>query len=343
LTTLLVTACGNEPIPTPYVAEEFVVCNASGSQEFPSISGDIVVWVDHRSDNGGFDDYGDIYGYNLSDGMEFPICTNEKSQGSPDIDRAIVVWTDDRNYYSDIYGYNLSTESEFIICNESHNQGAPSVSGDTVVWMDDRGGIEDVSYIHGYYLNTGEVFPISTYQSLKIFPSIYNNMVTWVDFRSMDLSTISQQPQPIWNTEIYCFNLSSGLEFAVTDDETMQDLPGADIYGVTLVWGECGEGLCSIYSYDLTEQTKSTLSTSRDAMHEPSIYGDIVVWTDFRNGNGDIYGYNLETGEEFAICTAPGYQTNPAIYGNIVVWEDDREELDNRYDIYGARLTFDNP
>jgi beta propeller repeat protein len=209
--------------------------------------------------------------------------------------------------------------------------------------MDDRGDIDHITYIYGCHLSAGEVFPVSTYQSMKMFPSVYGDLVTWLDFRKVDLSTLSQQPQPVLNTEIYGCNLSSLLEFAITDDEIMQDMPGADMYNDTLVWSECNEGLCVIYSYDLLTQTKATLSTSHDALVAPAIYGNVVVWNDYRNGNGDIYGYNIKTGEEFAICTDPGQQQNPAIYENIVVWEDDRNELPNTYDIYGARLTFDNP
>ena len=342
-TTITVIGCGNEPIATPYVAEEFVVCNASGNQGSPRISGDIVVWADNRNGNT------DIYGYNLSDSSEFAICTNSSDQTNPDVNHEsdAVVWQDNRNGNDDIYGYNLLTEAEFVICNESHDQGSPSISGNIVVWIDDRAGEEYNSYIYGYNLSNGEEFPISTYQSLKFFPSIYKDIVTWLDFRKVDLASGARENL---NLEIYACNLSSGTEFAITDDELMQEPPGADIYGDTMVWSECNqsESVCGIYSYDLTMHTKTALTTSRDALRSPVIYGDIVVWEDYRNGNGDIYGYNLKTGEEFAICTDPSYQQNPAIYGNIVVWEDDRDEVANTYgskpyDIYGARLTFDNP
>jgi len=344
-TSLAAVGCGKEQIATPYVAEEFVICNASGNQDSPRISGDIVVWRDDRGGNN------DIYGYNISDSSEFPVCTNASDQWNPDIDHAsdAVVWKDNRNGNGDIYGYNLKTETEFVICNESHVQGAPSISGNIVVWIDDRDGEEYTSYIYGYNLSSGEEFPINTYlstnsiyYSTKMFPSIYKDTVIWLDFREINHSADYQQLEAVLNTEIYGYNLSSDVEFAITDDEYTQGPPGADIYDDILVWSEChyNESVCIIYSYNLTTHTKSALTTSRDAIAAPVIYGDIVVWGDYRNGNWDIYGYNLKTGGEFAICTDPGYQSPPAISGNIVVWTDNRN---GNGDIYGARLTFDNP
>jgi TolB protein len=341
-TLLAAIGCSSKSTATPYVAEEFVACNASGNQITPHISGDIVVWEDDRNGNA------DIYGYNLSDSSEIAICTNISDQSKPDVDHEsdAVVWQDNRNGNYDIYGYNISARTEFIICNESNDQGTPSISGDTVVWMDGRDDIGNVNYIYGYNLSSGEEFPISTYQTLnsaylssKMFPSIYKDTVTWLDFRKVNLSAHRQQPDTAFNTEIYGYNLSSSLEFAITDDEYTQDPPGAAIYGDILVWSECNESICGIYSYNLTTHTKSALTTSHETLRAPVIYGNIVVWEDYRNGNGDIYGYNLATGEEFAICTDPGYQSDPAISGNIVVWSDKRN---GNSDIYGARLTFDN-
>ena len=338
---LAAIGCETKPIATPYVAEEFVVCNASGNQTAPHISGDIVVWTDDRNGND------DIYGYNRSNGHEFPICTDNNTQNRISIDRHTVVWTDDRNGNDDIYGYNLATKNEFVVCNESHAQSSPAVSGDIVVWSDSRRA-DNTSDIYGYNLSSGEEFPISTYQTInstylssKMFPSIYKDTVTWLDFRKINLSAHRQQPETAFNTEIYGYNLSSSLEFAITDDEYTQDPPGADIYGNILVWSEChqNESACGIYCYNLTTHAKSALTTSHDALGTPVIYGNIVVWEDYRNGNGDIYGYNLATGKEFAICTNPGYQSDPVISGNIVVWTDYRN---GNPDIYGARLTFDN-
>ena len=46
--TATTIGCGHEPVPTPYVAEEFAICTNAGEQFFPAISGDIVVWMDNR-------------------------------------------------------------------------------------------------------------------------------------------------------------------------------------------------------------------------------------------------------------------------------------------------------
>ena len=84
---------------------EFPICTASADQQYPVISGDIVVWHDKRHGNGS------IYGYNLSASYEFPICTNPFEQNSPDVSGDVVVWADFRNAGEfpnvDIYGATL--------------------------------------------------------------------------------------------------------------------------------------------------------------------------------------------------------------------------------------------
>ena len=347
-TTIVAIGCGkNEPIATPYVSEEFVVCNASGNQAGPRISGDIIVWADYR------DGAADIYGYNLSDRNEFPICTNSSSQDGPDIDGDIVAWWDARNvdygsnWNSDIYGYNLSTKNEFVICNESHDQGGPSISGNIVVWLDERGDLDCGNYIYGSDLisSVQPEFPINTLPFTKLFPYISGETVVWTDFRNSNISCGQATTEGI-NLDIYGYNLSSSNEFPICINPSIQTQSA--ISGNIVVWEDGRNGDSDIYGYDLDTGNEFSICTVKGTQLNPAIHGDIVVWADYRNGNGDIYGYNLKTGEEFAICTDPGNQQSPSIYGNVVVWEDDRDEVADTYyakpyDIYGARLTFDNP
>lgn len=122
------------------------------------------------------------------------------------------------------------------------------------------------------------------------------------------------------------------------------------ISGEIVIWnderhGDHQSGNSGIYGYNLSTHSGFTISNTSLALSAPAISGDVVVWADDRNQNTNqsdilnIYGYNLTTHTEFPICTKPGAQYSPAVSGNIVVWQ---EWKNNQYNIYGARLTFDN-
>jgi beta propeller repeat protein len=105
---------------------------------YPSIYGTFVVWHDRRNNN-----Y-DIYGYNLSTGIEFQITMDENDQLEPAIYRNTVVWHDKRNGSYDIYGYNLSEKEEFQITTNPYFQQFPALYEDICVWYDSRHGNSDI-------------------------------------------------------------------------------------------------------------------------------------------------------------------------------------------------------
>ena len=260
---------------------DFIICEAEGAQEYPKISGDIVVWQDNR--NGGYDDF-DIYGYNLSSATEFPICTNLSEQRHPDVSGDIVVWQHLHHYNIyhnnssssasryDIHGYDLTTSTEFIICNNSSDQLYPAISGDVVVWQDARSGLDDWD-IYGYNLTTSTDFIICNNSSDQLYPAISGDVVVWQDYRPYKINSSSSSSR-------------------------------YDIHG-----------------YDLTTSTEFIICNNSSSQTAPAISGDIVVWVDERNGNYDIYGYNLSSSTEFPICTQSFHQWRPAVSGDVVVWQ----------------------
>jgi beta propeller repeat protein len=110
----------------------------------PDVSGNIIVWRDHREEIGW-----DIWGVDLTTGTEFPICTNEAEQSAPAIEGGLVVWVDMRNGDPDIYGYDLAKGVEFPICIAPGEQSFPAISGSLVVWDDNRSGPRN---IYGAYI-----------------------------------------------------------------------------------------------------------------------------------------------------------------------------------------------
>ena len=115
----------------------FPICTDSEAQQYPAISGNVVVWSDSRNDFGDGTKL-DIYGYDLNTSTEFHIASDPVALAMPAISGNIVVWYSYRNGNADIYGYDLSTSTEFPICTDSAHQRYPAISENIVVWEDGR-------------------------------------------------------------------------------------------------------------------------------------------------------------------------------------------------------------
>jgi len=185
------------------VKTRFPICTNEARQEDVAISGNTIIWVDHR--DGGY--IYDIYGYDLSAGTEFPVTTIQPPSGpwrGPSIDGNFIVWEDDKEgnwekYGYNIHGYSLTTKMQFPICADSSQQACPKVSGDIVVWTDNRNGNGD---IYGFNLSTKKEFPICTNEAYQGWADICGNIVVWEDERN-------------GNSDVYGYDISTGKEFPV--------------------------------------------------------------------------------------------------------------------------------
>ncbi len=163
-------------------------------QEKPAISGNIVVWEDHRRLYGNYS----IYGINTSGGdpatwIEKPVCSVDGDKTVPAINGDIVVWQDYRTgyNYSHIHSAYFSTTADFWNSTRDDSfvdqQFSPSIFGDTVVWLDtwpDFG-----TYIGMYNGTTRETkepltSTLTNILSTDSTPRIYQNRVVWQDIRS---------------------------------------------------------------------------------------------------------------------------------------------------------------
>jgi len=142
--------------------------------------------------------------------------------------------------------------SAFVVAIDN-DQTHPAIHGNWAVWQDDYNGDWDILGD-----NIGDPF----YQQQPIcdqlgsdssYPAIWNNVVVWQDNRN-------------GNWDIYAHNLTTKMEFQVTDNTR--------------------------------DQTKPTISFSEELNQY------VVVWQDNRNGNWDIYGALLN-GAEVAGCVSP--------------------------------------
>jgi beta propeller repeat protein len=325
--------------------DEFVVCDDPARQWIPSAAGGLVVWIDDRNADG------DVYGYDLAGQTEVVISDAAGDQSIAHTDGSTVVWYDSRNATTapDIYGYDLTSQTEFTICTESHSQLNPKVSGHYVVWQDSRAGSSDQN-IYGYDLDADTEFLICNAEESQVGPAIHGDIVVWMDYRNEFF------PPGCWpdcNTDIYGYDLSTGTEFVICDEEHFQGYPA--VYGDTVVWVDGRNGNYDLYGYDLATHQEFTICLEPHDQISASINENWIVWSDKRNEadpagcgancNYDLYGLRRGTGTELALVVHPAQQFQQALDGNLLYWSDKRNEADPEgcgsacnYDIYGAAL-----
>jgi len=288
---------------------KFPICQDPGWQRCPKVSGNIVVWEDLKDVNNG---NWDIYGKDLSTGVEFPICTAIYDQSSPSVSGNIVVWADPRQGAEDctkkiIYGYNLSTKTEFSIpWEQGYKQEKPVVSGDWIVYCE--GGVR----VSGYNLSTRDKVIIAENQLFPDF-DIDNSRVVWSSYTA-----------PL---DIMGYDLAKGESFSVCLDVAEQRNPV--ISGNFVAWMDYRDGNWDIYGKDLSIGKEFPICTEAQDQYLGDISGDIVVWEDSR---GRIYGYDLITGVE-TFYTA-GF--TPAIDGDLLIFGKYASSFND--DIYGAYI-----
>lgn len=159
--------------------KEKAVSPKGGSAGSCDISGNVVIWQDHR--NGNFD----IYSYNLSTRKEKRITTNSADQGLPKISGNNVVWFDYRNgaLNADIYAYNLKTRRTVAVSKAAGMQWFPNISGSRIVWMDERNG-EDNTEVYCYNLSSGVTTRITNHAGWSGNPVISGGRIVYEDNRN---------------------------------------------------------------------------------------------------------------------------------------------------------------
>jgi beta propeller repeat protein len=237
-----------------------------GGSQLPDISGDTIVWSDHRNGNW------DIYGHDLSEAREFRITHNAADQMWPVIDGHTVVWVDWRNggeppFGYDLYGYDLASGTEFRITGNSAPTTCPAISGDVVVWSDRRyGGWEIRSYS---LISHTETQITQSWASSPYCPAISNHVIVFGQ-----------------DSFVYGTDLSGNLLFeAPTLLYPFYGRPAID--GNLVVWQERSfVGVClylcpsTIVGSEITSGHKFLVPLGLHEAWHPAISGNVVVWRD---------------------------------------------------------------
>jgi len=182
----------------------FPICTNPAQQQWPAVSGNIVVWADARNRGGSSLPLFDLYGYDASAGREFRITRQPEVVGAPAISGTTVVWWAQRDHEYRLLAYDITTGQETVIANLGFEQpGGVDIDSDIVVWSARPGPWGDYD-IYGYDLAKGVSFTISRAIGDQTEPRISGRVVVWTDARSRTLDPADQ------NSDIYGASLTPG-------------------------------------------------------------------------------------------------------------------------------------
>jgi len=127
------------------------------------------------------------------------------------------VGVNDRIVISGTVGNSLS----FKNISSGNNASKPDISGDWVVYSDARNGNPD---IFAYQISTAIERQITSNPGSQGTPFISGNLIVWEDRRNWN----GQTNIKVQGVDIYGYDLSTGLEFAVSADPMTEALIGVD-------------------------------------------------------------------------------------------------------------------
>jgi TolB protein len=233
---------------------ETQITNDSASQENPAISGNTIVWQDNRNGHWG------IYMYNLTTQTEQLVYIDNwatYNDYSPAISGNRIVWieaylqSDSQNYW--LMCRDLSTGGTSII--EAHsnytppahyegNLAIPAIYGSSVAWMVENthnyGVIGDPWQIGMKDLVSGKTVNIGN-NVRDGYPDIYGSYIVFERDTVLANSKIA-------NSNIYLYNIDTGVESGVTNDNSTHSRPAISAnYGNYVVYMDNRNGNWDIY------------------------------------------------------------------------------------------------
>lgn len=170
--------------------------------------------------------------------------TVETNQQSPAIYRSRIVYQDyaefEGEYDWDIWSADVWMKNavtyESVSSYIGLDEQAPAIWGDIVVWNEPSASGDSDIYFRDLS-GSGEIKTVCINPADQTNPAVSGNIVVWQDYRAD-------------NWDIYGLNLTTGQEFAITNDLADQTNPA--VSGTLVVWQDLRSGTSAIYAADLT-------------------------------------------------------------------------------------------
>ncbi len=181
---------------------------------------------------------------------------------------------------------------------ESWDQAA--IHRDWVVWQKTTDSTLDWN-IEAYNIRTRQIKSVCSAAGTQLYPSVWGNWVVWMDQRYGA------------NSEIYAYNLASGVEKRLTNTPAIQEyMP--DISGTKVTWwSPTGD----VWVHDLATGTTNPLPLGAGVQLFARISGDRVVYQE----SSDIFVFDLRSGAINRLTNDATNDAFPDIDGTLVAWQ----------------------
>jgi beta propeller repeat protein len=307
---------------------ESVVAAAPNSQLVPAISGNLVVWEDHRNEIS-FPN-GDIYAHNFATGLDqiitydAVVTASPNDSQTPSVSGTGIVWTDTRNGELDIYYFDTATmtlgQEQLLTPNTevSVHAGWPVISGNRVLFK----------ALQSYY-DKDNPYAVGTLIRIDL-PSLQQTTMGLVSQYDIDGDVVAYTSA---DSAVHVLNLGSSADSVIG--------AGFDpaISGHLVAW--IGTDAVTVHVYDTATGEDRVLAPGPGANRSHTdVSGSLVTWTertDFGGGlfsNWDVRAYDFDSGITRIVSDGTKDQFHPSVSGNRIVWHDWRDF--SGPDIYAA-------
>ncbi len=304
---------------------------APGSQEQPSIHGEIVAWQDNRNGKG------DIFMIDLgnpefieqisNNSLEMSAGDTSHSQTRPQVHDGRIIWLhewwnfNEHHYIIRLYDINDPVEGGEPLLELESLPLTLSFSGNWILWTDlaDDGTIFDPFALFSYNLETG------VEKKVMNFGGNYAHQEdTLFYFEEPDSQVLGKEKTILKVQDLPTGNSEEEIIFQTNP----QDIDNPSVWGDYIAWeddrldesGWLEDGNTDIYFLDMKEKLMGPLTVNESTQEKPRVQGDYVIWTDHRNKTLSVYVYSVSRNEFALLTNDTGEDFHPVLYGDLVVW-----------------------
>jgi beta propeller repeat protein len=208
----------------------------------------------------------------------------------------------------------LEVNEWFQITDDRANQNNAAIYNNYIVWQDDRNGNWD---IYLFDLSNGKEQRITSEPNDQTNPRIFGELIVWKDMRNNWGNPLNFPVD--FNSDIYLFDIRTGEEKQVTNNERFQFSP--DIYNDKIIWLDYRSGRSEVYMYDLQANQEMKISYNLGNCTLCKMYENTIIWMALINNSNSLFKYDIPSGRISKIDLKSPEEINVYHFNNeFLVW-----------------------